>query len=59
MTVKKVGKSFELVGGKGKNLGKSKTKAGAIKREKQVTFFKNNKQYIKDHGRPIPRGKKK
>ena len=38
---------------------KSKDSPELKKREKQVTFFKNNEQYKKDHGgKSIPRRKK-
>lgn len=59
MTVKKTGKNWELVSKKGKVLIKSPSRNAVIHREKQIVFFKNNRQYIKDHGKPIPIKKKK
>ena len=61
MTVKKVKGGYVLVSKKtGKRLSKVTSKAGAMKREKQVQYFKNNAQYKKDHGgRSIPIRKKK
>ena len=44
MTIRKVKGGFRLVSGTGKNLGTSKTKEGAKKREKQVQYFKHKKK---------------
>jgi len=59
MTVKKVDGGYALFSKDGgKKLSrtyKSPNDPALLKREKQVTFFKNNEQYIKDHGKPIPR----
>ena len=59
MTIKKVGKGYALFSKDGgKKLSRTYTSPkdpALLKREKQVTFFKNNEQYIKDHGTPIPR----
>ena len=41
MTIVRKGKRFRLVSRKGKNLGTFGTKAEAIKREKQVIFFRD------------------
>jgi hypothetical protein len=57
MTIKKVGKEYELVSKKGKVLGKG-TKKEMMHREKQVVFFKNDAQYMKDHGTHIPMKKR-
>lgn len=43
MTIKKTDSGYKLVSKSGKNLGTSKTKAGAEKREKQVNYFKHKK----------------
>ena len=43
MTIRKVKGGYRLVSHSGKNLGTSKTKAGAKKREKQVNYFKHRK----------------
>lgn len=63
MTIKPAGKGkYVLVSHTGKRLTKPTTKKNALKRERQIQFFKNNKQYKKDHhGRGIPlrrKGKK-
>jgi hypothetical protein len=62
----KVGSEFELKSKKsGKNLGKYKSKKGALKREKQVEYFKNMKEesIVEDeagalkgteNGKPLP-----
>ena len=62
MTIKKTSKGFELDSKTtGKKLGGPyKTKEEAMKREKQVQFFKNDAKYQKDHGgKHIPIKKKK
>ena len=41
MTIRKVKGGYRLVSKKGRNLGTSKTLAGAKKREKEVQFFKH------------------
>ncbi len=41
MTIVRKGKRFRLVSRKGKNLGTFGTRAEAVKREKQVVFFKH------------------
>ena len=43
MTIKKVKGGYRLVSRIGKNLGTSKTRAGAVKRERQVKYFKHKK----------------
>jgi len=42
--IRKVKGGYRLVSHKGKNLGTSKTKAGAMKREKEVQMFKHMKK---------------
>jgi hypothetical protein len=44
MTIRKVKGSFRVVSKSGKNLGTSKTRAGAKNRERQVQFFKHRKK---------------
>jgi hypothetical protein len=39
--IRKVKGGFKLVSHKGKSLGKYKTKKAALKRERQVNYFKN------------------
>lgn len=39
--IKKSGSNYKVVSKKGKNLGKAKTKAGAVKRLRQVEYFKH------------------
>jgi hypothetical protein len=41
-TIKKVGSQYEVVSKSGKNMGKSPTKAGAVKRLGQVEYFKHH-----------------
>ncbi len=41
MTIVRKGKRFRLVSRKGKNLGTFGTKAEAVKRERQVVFFRD------------------
>lgn len=41
MTIRKVKGGYRLVSKKGRNLGTSKTLAGAKKREREVQFFKH------------------
>jgi hypothetical protein len=59
MTIKPSGKGFALFSKDGNRklsrTYKSPKDPALLKREKQVTFFKNNEQYIKDHGTAIPR----
>ena len=43
MTIRKVKGGYRLVSKKGKNLGTFKTRAEAVKREKEVQFFKHKK----------------
>jgi|688.fasta_scaffold01081_16 hypothetical protein len=43
-TIKKVSSQYELVSKSGKNLGKYPTRAGAVKREQQVNYFKHVKE---------------
>jgi hypothetical protein len=43
MTIRKVKSGHRLVSKKGKNLGTYKDKAGALKRERQVEYFKKAK----------------
>lgn len=42
--IKKIHNGYRVVSKSGKNLGESKTKAGAVKRLRQVEFFKRNKK---------------
>lgn len=44
MTIRKKGSKFQLISGTGKNLGTFDTREQALKREKQVKFFKNTKK---------------
>lgn len=44
MTIRRVKGGFRLVSKTGKNLGTFKTKAGAVKREREVSFFKRRKR---------------
>lgn len=45
MVIRKTSQGYQLRSKDGsKNLGTYKTKAGAIKREKQVQYFKNKKK---------------
>jgi hypothetical protein len=41
-TIKKIGSQYEVVSKSGKNMGKSPTKAGAVKRLGQVEYFKHH-----------------
>ena len=41
MTIRRIGKRFRLVSRKGKNLGTFGTRAEAVKREREVAFFKH------------------
>ena len=61
MTIKKVGSKFEVVSKTtGKPMSKPMSKEMAKKREKQIQYFKNDEQYMKDHGgKHIPITKKK
>ena len=43
MTIRKVKSGYRLVSHTGKNLGTSKSRAGAVKRERQVQYFKHKK----------------
>jgi hypothetical protein len=43
MTIRKVKGGHRVVSKKGKNLGTSPTRAGAVKRLRQVEFFKHQK----------------
>jgi len=43
MTIRKINGKFRLVSKTGKNLGTFPTKAEAMKRERQIVFFKNKK----------------
>jgi len=43
MTIKRVGKGkFRLVSHKGKNLGTYSSRSGAVKREREVNYFKHS-----------------
>lgn len=44
MTVKRTDSGYRVVSKKGKNLGDSKTKKEALKRLKQVEYFKHQKR---------------
>lgn len=44
MTIRKVGGQFRLVSKTGKNLGTYSSRKGAMKRERQVNFFKHKKR---------------
>lgn len=44
MTIRREGKKFVVRSKSGKNLGKSKTKKGAVKRLRQVEHFKKKKR---------------
>ena len=44
MTIRKVKEGFRLVSKKGRNLGTSRTRAGAKKREREVQFFKHKRK---------------
>jgi hypothetical protein len=57
--IKKVGNSYALYSRTGKVLFRSKSRSSVVHREKQIVYFKNDKQYLKDHGRHIPITKKK
>lgn len=61
MTLKKVGNKFKVVSKTtGKDLSKPMSHDEAMKRERQIQFFKNDEQYMKDHaGKHIPMKKKK
>jgi hypothetical protein len=41
MTIRKVGSRYRVVSKSGRNLGTSKTKKGAVKRLRQVEYFKH------------------
>ncbi len=43
MTIRKVKSGYRLVSRKGKNLGTYRTRKAAVKRERQVQFFKRRK----------------
>lgn len=43
MTIVRRGNKFRVISGKGKNLGDSDTKSGAVKRLREVEYFKHNK----------------
>jgi hypothetical protein len=42
--IRKVKGGYRLVSRSGKNLGTSRTKAGAAKRERQVNYFKRRRK---------------
>jgi hypothetical protein len=44
MTIRKVKGGYRLLSRSGRNLGTSKTKAGAVKRERQVEYFKHRRK---------------
>lgn len=44
MTIRKVKGGYKVISRKGKNLGKSKTKKGVLKRLRQVEYFKHKKK---------------
>lgn len=44
MTIRKVKSGFRLVSRKGKNLGTFKSRKGAVKRERQVNYFKRRRR---------------
>ena len=41
--IRKIHSGYRVVSKSGKNLGESKTRAGAVKRLKQVEYFKHRK----------------
>lgn len=58
--LKKTGSKYKVTSKTtGRDLSKPMSKEEALKREKQIQYFKNNEEYEKDHGRSIPRKKKK
>lgn len=44
MTIRKVKSGYRLVSHKGKNLGTFKSRKGAVKRERQVNYFKRRRR---------------
>jgi hypothetical protein len=46
--VQKTGGGYKLVSHKGKNLGTAKTKAGILKRERQVEYFKHVRNEVRE-----------
>lgn len=42
--IRKVGTKYKLISHTGKNLGTFNSRAEALKREKQVNYFKNKKK---------------
>lgn len=41
MSIKRIGKKYRVVSKKGKNLGEATTRAKALKRLRQVEYFKH------------------
>lgn len=44
MTIRKRGSKYVLLSRKGKSLGSYPTRAGAVRRERQVNYFKHRKK---------------